>query len=46
MREINELETKTLGLYYDKIAGGSNIGNSNNYTARHQVLCIGLWQLI
>lgn len=30
-RELNELETKTLGLYYDKIAGGSNIGNSNNY---------------
>lgn len=30
-RELNELETKALGLYYDKIAGGSNIGNSNNY---------------
>ena len=30
-RELNELETKVLGLYYDKIAGGSKIGNSNNY---------------
>lgn len=30
-RELNEAESKTLGLYFDKIAGGSSIGNSNNY---------------
>lgn len=30
-RDLNELETQTLGLYYDKIAGGSRIGNANNY---------------